>query len=139
MSVQTLERAVPFVRTLSSATNDTATPAQLRQGDLMLVSESGIPSGLVEMTKPDAGFALMPAKAGLGIGSHFIGKDAMVVGYGTGNGHPVDYLVTKSFVSLSHHEHATLLVPPGTWHVLRQREHVASSADVVPFVRAVDD
>jgi hypothetical protein len=36
-------------------------------------------------------------------------------------------------------EHAPMAVPMGKWKVVRQREHVATSLDSVPVIRAVAD
>jgi hypothetical protein len=139
MDTRTLTPTLSVTKTLPAGVHDAAVPAQLRQGDVMLLSVPALPAEAIEVEQPKGGYALMPAKPGSdAAGSHFIGDGALVSGYAMG-GAGVSYLVISGFAWLTHHEHKALLVTPGTWRVLRQREHVATSADVVPTVRAIAD
>jgi len=98
----------------------TAPQTQFRQGDV-----------LVERVKAD--IKALPHKV--------VPRDAgrVVLAYGevTGHAHAIAepgveqieletgerFIVTEHGISLRHEEHATILVPPGTYRVVRQREY----------------
>lgn len=113
-------------------------PPQFRQGDVMLTAAALPESGLAPAAPEGGEYALMPPGRGRAEGSHRVAAAAGVKGYSLPGSVSVDFLVLEGFAWLRHHEHAPLLLSPGTWRVRRQREHVATGADVL-VVRAAAD
>ncbi len=91
---------------------------QLRQGDVLLVRDE-VPSGMETIV---------------------VAHDSVVLAYGEATGHAhvlqgsgltvleseggARYVQVPGGATLTHQEHSTLQVPPGTWRVVRQREYM---------------
>jgi hypothetical protein len=136
----TLELLTPtlIVPQISKGRDDPVIPAQLRQGDVLLISVPTIPKEASLPSEKRASIFLMPAKEN-GHPSHCIDSEN-VLAFTMGDSSEITYLsVGSPFVFLTHHEHASMAIPMGNWKVMRQREHVACAFDSVPIIRAVAD
>lgn len=104
--------------------------AVLRQGDILLVPVNDIPKGLVEVPREKGKIILAEGEATGHL--HMIeAPEATLLAKDLGS--PIDrYLVVKEAeaitaeaagVDLTHPEHATVTLAPGTYEVRRQREY----------------
>ena len=90
-----------------------------RQGDVILTSLEQLPTG-AEKQKESLPLIL---KHGSATGhSHSINNPAASL-YTKNDKR---YLLLESDTQLEHEEHATLILPAGTYQILKQREHTAS-------------
>ena len=133
-------RGAPASPTRPALSASDLRPAQIRQGDVLLHSVPALPAGLVLLAPRPEGFALMAPTARNPGGSHVVGAGQDTVdAYGRPGSDVVEALRVRSFAWMDHDEHARQSVPTGYFSVLRQREHVATDLDSVPFTRAAAD
>jgi hypothetical protein len=107
-------------------------PAQVRQGDVLLVPIDEVP-----------GAARLQARIG--------GRVVLAEGEATGHAHAIRsaaatlhgdgeerYLRVAAAVTLDHEEHAPIVVAPGSYRVVVQREYVPPEVLPAAFRRVVD-
>lgn len=107
----------------------------IRQGDVLLVPANAIPAGARNVRR-DHGRLILAHGEITGHHHSIAHPDARLVTREEANELRMWLQVTATHpVELEHQEHSTLLVPPGTYEVRRQREY--TSADMAP-VRVAD-
>ena len=97
---------------------------QFRQGDLLLVRIRSIPEGARRVKRHD-GRIVVAAGEATGHAHQIAATDADLL-----ESSPEErYLrvLDEGGVELTHEEHAAILVPPGDYRVVRQREYVPRS------------
>jgi hypothetical protein len=122
--------------TASEATHDASAgpsaPAQVRQGDVLLVPVDEIPDGARSLAR--TGGRVVLAEGEVTGHAHAIrAAGATLLGAGEER-----YLRVTAPVTLDHEEHAAIEVAPGAYRVVIQREYVPPEISVVPFRRVVD-
>ena len=93
-------------------------PAQVRQGDVLLVPVDEVPEGARPLARTR-------------------GRVVLAEGEVTGHAHAIRS-AAATLVTLDHEEHAAIEVAPGAYRVVIQREFVPPEISVVPFRRVVD-
>ena len=120
---------------------NTVTPTQPgRQGDVVLVKVDTIPAGFVDAPRDNLGRIVLAYGESSGH-AHAI-RNMGVCGFRLAGSEDVDYvMVGGSGATLNHEyesgqmaEHQPLMLEPGAYQVVRQREYVAPQVDR----RAVD-
>jgi hypothetical protein len=107
-------------------------PAQVRQGDVLLVLVGEVPDGARPIGRTDGRVVLAEGEV-TGHAHAIRSSGATLLG-------AVDdrYLRVAAPVILDHEEHAPIKVAPGTYRVVIQREYVPPEISIVPFRRVVD-
>jgi len=98
---------------------------QYRQGDVLLTRIEGLPEGATAKAKPTKRSTLALGEV-TGHSHVLVAERTTIREYvmpGSDFGALVDALVVEDVATLTHQEHATLTVPPGTYKVTRQREY----------------
>lgn len=103
----------------------------IRQGDVLLIPVATIPDGC--KTVPlDAGRVILAYGEATGHAHAIVHPDVQLVTDGQAGELRMWMQVTAPVpVELQHDEHDTLMVPPGAYRVVRQREY--TSADMAPL------
>ena len=91
-------------------------PLSLRQGDVLLVEIPAIPRE-ARMKRRDGRIVLAEGEA-TGHAHAIHEKDAREFRHGEER-----FLLTRSRAQLIHEEHAPIVVPPGAWRIVQQREY----------------
>lgn len=107
---------------------------QYRQGDILLVAETGLPSDAECLPLPaDRVFALSQSDGQSGH-AHSVQRPPGVMAFRARRGNGlIDWLqVIGASVTLTHPEHAPLTLAPGLWRVVRQREYDPVTARRIP-------
>lgn len=107
-------------------------PAQLRQGDVLLVPVDEIPGVARPLRR--AGGRVVLAEGEVTGHAHAIRSSAAAL-LGTDDER---YLRVAAPVSLDHEEHGPIAIAPGTYRVVIQREYVPPEISPVAFRRVVD-
>lgn len=116
----------------SSAPALAFTPAQVRQGDVLLVPVAEVPAGARRLAR--AGGRVVLAEGEVTGHAHAIrSASATLLAVGEDR-----YLRVAAPVTLDHEEHAALGVAPGVYRVVIQREYVPPEVSPVAFRRVVD-
>jgi hypothetical protein len=107
-------------------------PAQLRQGDVLLVPVAEVPVEARPLRRTGGRVVLAEGEA---TGhAHAIRSSAATL-LGTGDER---FLRVAAPVTLDHEEHAPIAIAPGTYRVVIQREYVPPEISPVAFRRVVD-
>jgi hypothetical protein len=110
-----------------------AAPAQVRQGDVLLVpidAEAAV--GARPLARVGGRVVLAEGEA-TGHAHAIRGAGATLLGAG-----PDRFLHVAAPVTIDHEEHAPIAVGPGTYRVVIQREYVPPEVSPVAFRRVVD-
>jgi hypothetical protein len=103
----------------------------IRQGDVLLVPVTTIPAGAIQVAR-DAGRVILAYGEVTGHAHAIVHPDVTLVSDEQAGELRMWMQVTAPEpVELRHDEHDTLLIPPGTYRVIRQREY--QSADMAPL------
>lgn len=94
---------------------------QYRQGDILLMSCSRVPSGAREIA-PESGRVILARGETTGH-AHAFAADRVRYFREDGSGQGFVVISGASTVDLTHEEHTTLRVAPGAYRVVRQREY----------------
>ena len=95
---------------------------QYRQGDLLLVAADALPVNVEPVAFAAKPLALVPSVSGPG--SHLVDASPSLRAYCRRNGDgAIEWLDLTGTITLSHPEHASIMLEPGIWRVLRQREY----------------
>ncbi len=97
-----------------------------RQGDVLLIQIEGLPEDARE-TKPDEEHRIVLAYGEVTGHAHAV-STAQADLYEAGQDR---FLKIQSGASLVHEEHSTIMLDPGTYKIVRQREYVPQSWRVV--------
>ena len=102
---------------------DTSRPAgcSYRQGDILLLRCASIPAG-ARPEAPEDGCVVLARGETTGH-AHVMAADRVCHFRDDGTGGGFVRVEGKAAVALTHEEHAPLMVPPGSYRVLRQREY----------------
>jgi hypothetical protein len=92
-------------------------PLSLRQGDVLLVEVEAIPAE-ARMRRRDGRIVLAEGEA-TGHAHAIHEEDAREFWHGEER-----FLLTRSRSQLVHEEHAPIVVPPGSWRTVQQREYL---------------
>ena len=107
-------------------TDEAASNAQYRQGDILLSRVEHLPAGLEAVPTTGSTLALMPPDV-VSDGTHLLPTAANLRAFRqAGQDGPAEWLQLDQPVTLSHPEHAPLTLEPGCWRVVRQRQYVPS-------------
>ena len=109
-----------------------ASPAQVRQGDVLLVPVDELPAAARPIRR--TGGRVVLAEGEVTGHAHAIRSSAATL-FATGEER---YLRAAAPVTLDHEEHAPIEVAPGTYRVVIQREYVPPEISPVAFRRVVD-
>jgi hypothetical protein len=122
--------------TASETTHDASAgspaPAQVRQGDVLLVPVDEVPDGARPRGRVDGRVVLAEGEV-TGHAHAIRSTGATLLGAGDER-----YLRVTTPVTLDHEEHSPIEVAPGTYRVVIQREYVPPEISVVPFRRVID-
>jgi hypothetical protein len=99
--------------------------SQLRQGDVLLVRVASIPDG-ARRVKRRRGRLVLAAGEAAGHAHEIVAADAELLE--AGRGERFLRVLAEGGVALTHEDHAAVLVPPGDYQVVRQREYVPGSS-----------
>ena len=96
--------------------------SQYRQGDILLVAVDALPADAEPIT-----FALQPlalAPAAPGPGSHLLAPSPGLRAFSRKGGDgSAEWLELAGRITLTHPEHAPIVLEPGIWWIIRQREY----------------
>jgi hypothetical protein len=120
--------APPAAGTVAAASS----PAQVRQGDVLLVPVDEVPDAARPVRR--TGGRVVLAEGEVTGHAHAIRSTAATL-FATGEER---YLRAAAPVTLDHEEHAPIEVAPGTYRVVIQREYVPPEISPVAFRRVVD-
>jgi hypothetical protein len=107
-------------------------PAQVRQGDVLLVPVDEIPASARPLAR--SGGRVVLAEGEVTGHAHVIRSPGATLLEAGDERH----LRVNAPVTLDHQEHDPIRVTPGTYRVVIQREYVPPEISVVPFRRVVD-
>jgi hypothetical protein len=95
---------------------------QYRQGDVLLVAADRLPADVEPVAFAAEPLALVPAAPGPG--SHLLAPSPGLRVYRRRGGDgPIEWLELTGSITLAHPEHAPIMLEPGLWRVVCQREY----------------
>lgn len=98
-----------------------AMPVQFRQGDVLITAVEGLPPTALPV-RPDEGRVVLAYGEVTGH-AHAMSSSRVVMFRDDGGGRSYIQVLGDRPTGLSHEEHHTINVPPGTYEVVRQREY----------------
>ena len=107
----------------------------VRQGDILAVAVAAVPDGAeAVLVQPGARFPLIASDADRS-GTHLVTVTTSVRAFrGEAGLGPIEWLeVGEAGLTLTHGQHAALVLEPGVWRIIRQREYDPRAS---PRVRA---
>jgi hypothetical protein len=93
----------------------------LRQGDILLIPVPEIPTGLAKLPRDKGRIVLAEGE----VTGHFHAIEATEAALHAGSVEDIEnrFLAVEAEVALNHPEHKTIVIQPGNYRVVRQREN----------------
>jgi hypothetical protein len=96
--------------------------SQYRQGDVLLVATGALPANAEPVVFAAEFLTLVPAASGPG--SHLLASSPGLRAFRRKGGDgSIEWLELAGSITLTHPEHAPIVLEPGIWRVVRQREY----------------
>lgn len=104
-----------------------------RQGDVLLVETTASVRVRGKKIRPEGGRLILARGEATGH-HHSLARDKSTSLY-AGPNQEMYLLIEEGTKLLEHQEHSTIKIPPGTYKVIRQRQHAPEKTNKVEFVR----
>jgi hypothetical protein len=107
---------------LGAQASMTLVGSQYRQGDVLLIAVNALPADVEPIAFAAEPLALV--RAAPGPGSHLLAPSSSMRAFGhRGGDGSIEWLEVARGITLTHREHAPIILEPGIWRVVRQREY----------------